>query len=217
MTAKLMFLQRQIKEQRNEISANVSDVASSPLTSFDVLLTQVDGKRDKDALLEQGGPRMEILQKRFGGGLLHSMSLARAPSTRHRDIPGLSIQAEGSGLIYPRKPALETFVPEPVHSGNIGDGVSNYGFHGVERVVAPVHKGAVQPAEWRTRLHAARRRVLLIVLVYVRWSSVLRRKRRMPRVNSFSYYIPAIFDEDLKRFVLSTFTATRHGPDYTPI
>lgn len=183
MTAKLMFLQRQIKEQRNELSANV------------------ESKRDKDMItLEQGGPRKEILQKKFGGGLLHSMSLSRAPSSRHRnlDIPGMGNESSVPVL---RKPGLETYVAEPVHNGLVGDGVSNYGFHGVEKVHVPVHKTVLLPAEWRTRVHAARRRVLLIILVYVRWSSVLRRKRRMPRVNSFSYYIPAVFDEDLKRFL----------------
>jgi hypothetical protein len=52
-------------------------------------------------------------------------------------------------------------------------------------------------------VHAARRRVFLLVWVAVRLLQRLKRKRRMCRVHSFSYYIPFVLQQDSKRFVVS--------------
>ena len=60
--------------------------------------------------------------------------------------------------------------------------------------------------EWRTRVHAARRRTILVVMAAVRLQTALRgnnRRRKMRPVDSFSYYIPGVLGTDLKRFLVS--------------
>lgn len=55
--------------------------------------------------------------------------------------------------------------------------------------------GQEPPAEWRQRMHAARRRTMLVVVGLVRWQMAMARRpgpKRLPRVNSFSYYIPQV-------------------------
>ncbi len=55
--------------------------------------------------------------------------------------------------------------------------------------------GQEPPAEWRRRMHAARRRTMLVVVGLVRWQMAMARRpgpKRLPRVNSFSYYIPQV-------------------------
>ncbi|EFJ50592.1 hypothetical protein VOLCADRAFT_116765 [Volvox carteri f. nagariensis] len=50
-----------------------------------------------------------------------------------------------------------------------------------------------QPAEWRLRTHQARRRLFLLVGAIARWQLAMSRRpgpKRLPRVNSFSYFIP---------------------------
>lgn len=56
--------------------------------------------------------------------------------------------------------------------------------------------GAVQEvAEWRIRVHHARKRALLVVLVCVRLRQGLKRPTRLRRMESFSYMIPLALGE----------------------
>ena len=62
-------------------------------------------------------------------------------------------------------------------------------------------------AQWRTRVHAARRRTILVVMAAVRLQTALRgnnRRRKMRPVDSFSHCIPGVLGTDLKRFLVST-------------
>lgn len=63
---------------------------------------------------------------------------------------------------------------------------------------------AADVAEWRVRVHAARRRVMLVVLTAVRLQRGLSHPRRMQRVDSFSLYIPIVLGEEAGRFVDET-------------
>ncbi|KAG1666285.1 hypothetical protein FOA52_004766 [Chlamydomonas sp. UWO 241] len=56
-------------------------------------------------------------------------------------------------------------------------------------------------AEWRLRVHAARRRTMLVVQTVVRLRRGLNHPRRMDRVDSFSLYIPMALADDCGRFV----------------
>ncbi|GIL97914.1 hypothetical protein Vretimale_3488 [Volvox reticuliferus] len=61
-----------------------------------------------------------------------------------------------------------------------------------------------QPAEWRLRMHQARRRLILLVGAIARWQLALSRRpgpKRLPRVNSFSYFIPQVLGAEAKRFI----------------
>ena len=45
---------------------------------------------------------------------------------------------------------------------------------------------------WRTNVHSARRRVILVVLVTIRLRQGLNHPQRLRRVDSFSFYIPQV-------------------------
>ena len=47
-------------------------------------------------------------------------------------------------------------------------------------------------AEWRVKVHKARRRAFLTVLVAVRFRSCLKRQGGLRRIESFSYMIPNV-------------------------
>ena len=55
---------------------------------------------------------------------------------------------------------------------------------------------AAAAAEWRIRIHRARRRVILIVMTAVRFKRGLGHPHRMNRVDSFSLYIPLALGEE---------------------
>ncbi|KAG2494492.1 hypothetical protein HYH03_007261 [Edaphochlamys debaryana] len=63
---------------------------------------------------------------------------------------------------------------------------------------------ASQPADWRLRVHQARRRALLAVMAASRWQMALTQRpgpKRLPRVNSFSYYIPQVLGDEANAFI----------------
>lgn len=53
-------------------------------------------------------------------------------------------------------------------------------------------------AEWRVRMHAARRRTMLVIRAMVLMRSGVRRTSRLSRVDSFSYMIPDILGAGAK-------------------
>ncbi|KAG2452561.1 hypothetical protein HYH02_002798 [Chlamydomonas schloesseri] len=60
------------------------------------------------------------------------------------------------------------------------------------------------PAEWRVRLHQARRRTMLVVAAMSKWQLAMTQRagpKRLPRVSSFSYYIPKVLGEEAPRFI----------------
>ena len=71
---------------------------------------------------------------------------------------------------------------------------------------------AVEPesrvAEWRLRVHRARRRVIMVVMTVVRLKRGLGHPQRMHRVDSFSFYIPLALGEEYGRFIEEQ---VRHG------
>lgn len=72
--------------------------------------------------------------------------------------------------------------------------------------------GQEPPAEWRQRMHAARRRTMLVVVGLVRWQMAMARRpgpKRLPRVNSFSYYIPQVLRDEATRFIEEALAVSR--------
>eukprot|EP00198_Chlamydomonas_reinhardtii_P001742 XP_001691078.1 predicted protein [Chlamydomonas reinhardtii] len=60
------------------------------------------------------------------------------------------------------------------------------------------------PAEWRVRMHQARRRTILVVSAMSKWQLAMAQRpgpKRLPRVSSFSYYIPKVLGEEAPRFI----------------
>ncbi|KAG2445998.1 hypothetical protein HXX76_000601 [Chlamydomonas incerta] len=69
---------------------------------------------------------------------------------------------------------------------------------------AKLAAAAPPPAEWRVRLHQARRRTILVVAAISKWQLAMALRpgpKRLPRVSSFSYYIPKVLGDEAPRFI----------------
>ncbi|KXZ56043.1 hypothetical protein GPECTOR_2g1595 [Gonium pectorale] len=118
---------------------------------------------------------------------------------------GVNLRSGAPGIKPLNLPAIRSKVAANWrdHGRGTGDGGGEDGSDGGAALDGNLWE-APQPAEWRLRMHAARRRALLLVGAAARWQVALSRRpgpKRLPRVNSFSYYIPQVLGDEAPRFI----------------
>eukprot|EP00798_Chlamydomonas_sp_ICE-L_P015972 gene15972-22103_t len=68
--------------------------------------------------------------------------------------------------------------------------------------IEPPQLPPLQVAEWRLRVHRARRRVMITVLTMVRLKRGMKHPQRLPRLDDLSLFVPIVMGDDgMKKFV----------------
>lgn len=101
--------------------------------------------------------------------------------------------------MYSSMPSMCTLPLHCTADSTAGHSEDMHGYELMHDTVAP----------WRVKLHAARRRLMLVVLTVIRLRRGLAHPQRLARVDSFSFYIPVLLGDESGKFAEEQLRAAR--------